>query len=117
MFGFTGISAATAEVARLLFFVAIVIFVVLLVAGLIAGSTLFYAGRALCAAHTRNLHAVVAWAHDRARYTAGPMSTDPAKRCPYPCSRSARTAPAPEALASGAPASEAPASEAPASEA
>ncbi|MGH7040791.1 MAG: DUF1328 domain-containing protein [Acetobacteraceae bacterium] len=41
VFGFTGISVATAQVARLLFFIAVVIFVVLLVAGLLAGSTLF----------------------------------------------------------------------------
>jgi len=41
LFGFTGISVATAEVARVLFFVAIVIFVVLLVAGLMAGSAFF----------------------------------------------------------------------------
>ena len=41
VFGFTGIAVATAEVARLLFFVAIVIFLVLLVAGLMAGSALF----------------------------------------------------------------------------
>jgi uncharacterized membrane protein YtjA (UPF0391 family) len=41
VFGFTGISAATADVARMLFFVAIVIFLALLVAGLVAGSTLF----------------------------------------------------------------------------
>ena len=41
VFGFTGISVATAEVARILFFIAIVIFVVLLVAGLMAGSRLW----------------------------------------------------------------------------
>ena len=41
LFGFTGISAASADIARILFFIAIVIFVVLLVAGLMAGSTLF----------------------------------------------------------------------------
>jgi uncharacterized membrane protein YtjA (UPF0391 family) len=41
LFGFGGISAASADIARILFFVAIVIFVVLLVAGLMAGSTLF----------------------------------------------------------------------------
>jgi uncharacterized membrane protein YtjA (UPF0391 family) len=34
LFGFTGISAATADVARLLFYVFVVIFVVLLVLGL-----------------------------------------------------------------------------------
>ena len=42
LFGFGGISAAAADVARILFFVAIVIFLVLLVAGLMAGSTLFW---------------------------------------------------------------------------
>jgi uncharacterized membrane protein YtjA (UPF0391 family) len=41
LFGFGGISAASADIARILFFIAIVIFVVLLVAGLMAGSTLF----------------------------------------------------------------------------
>jgi uncharacterized membrane protein YtjA (UPF0391 family) len=41
VFGFTGIAVATAEVARMLFFVAIVIFVVLLVAGVITGAALF----------------------------------------------------------------------------
>jgi uncharacterized membrane protein YtjA (UPF0391 family) len=41
VFGFTGIAVATAEVARLLFFVAIVIFLVLLVAGLMTGAALF----------------------------------------------------------------------------
>jgi uncharacterized membrane protein YtjA (UPF0391 family) len=41
LFGFTGISAASADIARVLFFIAIVIFLVLLVAGLVAGSTLF----------------------------------------------------------------------------
>jgi uncharacterized membrane protein YtjA (UPF0391 family) len=41
LFGFSGISAASADIARILFFIAIVIFVVLLVAGLMAGSTLF----------------------------------------------------------------------------
>jgi uncharacterized membrane protein YtjA (UPF0391 family) len=39
--GFTGIAAASAEVARLLFFVAIVIFAALLIAGLLTGSVLF----------------------------------------------------------------------------
>lgn len=34
LFGFTGISAATADVARILFFVFVLIFVVLLVLGL-----------------------------------------------------------------------------------
>jgi uncharacterized membrane protein YtjA (UPF0391 family) len=41
VFGFGGISAASADLARILFFVAIVIFVVLLVAGLVGGSTLW----------------------------------------------------------------------------
>jgi uncharacterized membrane protein YtjA (UPF0391 family) len=41
VFGFTGVAAASAEIARLLFFVFIVIFLALLVAGLMAGSTLF----------------------------------------------------------------------------
>jgi uncharacterized membrane protein YtjA (UPF0391 family) len=41
IFGFGGIAAASASIARILFFIAIVIFVVLLVAGLMAGSTLF----------------------------------------------------------------------------
>ena len=41
VFGFGGIAAASADIARILFFIAIVIFVVLLVAGLMAGSTLF----------------------------------------------------------------------------
>ena len=40
LFGFSGISAAAADIARILFFIAIVIFLVLLVAGLMAGSTL-----------------------------------------------------------------------------
>lgn len=41
LFGFGGIAAASANIARILFFVAIVIFLVLLVAGLMAGSTLW----------------------------------------------------------------------------
>ncbi|MGD0107882.1 MAG: DUF1328 domain-containing protein [Rhodopila sp.] len=41
LFGFGGIAAASAEIARVLFFIAIVVFVVLLVAGLMAGSTLW----------------------------------------------------------------------------
>ncbi|MBW4090173.1 MAG: DUF1328 domain-containing protein [Proteobacteria bacterium] len=41
VFGFTGISVATAEIARLLFYVAIVVFLVLLIAGLVTGATLF----------------------------------------------------------------------------
>jgi uncharacterized membrane protein YtjA (UPF0391 family) len=41
VFGFGGIAAASADIARILFFVTIVIFVVLLVIGLMAGSTLW----------------------------------------------------------------------------
>jgi uncharacterized membrane protein YtjA (UPF0391 family) len=41
VFGFTGIAVATAEIARMLFFITIVIFVVLLVAGVITGAALF----------------------------------------------------------------------------
>jgi len=41
VFGFTGVAVASAEIARTLFFVAIVIFLVLLVAGLMTGATLF----------------------------------------------------------------------------
>ena len=41
LFGFGGIAAASADIARILFFIAIVVFLVLLVAGLMAGSTLF----------------------------------------------------------------------------
>ena len=41
VFGFTGIAAASAEIARLLFFIAIAVFLVLLVAGLLTGSALF----------------------------------------------------------------------------
>ncbi|HET8997612.1 MAG TPA: DUF1328 domain-containing protein [Acetobacteraceae bacterium] len=41
VFGFGGIAAASAEIAKILFFIAIVIFVALLVAGLMAGSTLW----------------------------------------------------------------------------
>ena len=41
LFGFTGISAAAADIARLLFFIFIVIFVVLLRGGLMAGRGLF----------------------------------------------------------------------------
>jgi uncharacterized membrane protein YtjA (UPF0391 family) len=41
LFGFGGISAASADIARILFFIAIVVFLLLLVAGLMAGSTLF----------------------------------------------------------------------------
>ena len=41
LFGFGGISAAAADIARILFFVTIVIFLALLIVGLMAGSTLF----------------------------------------------------------------------------
>jgi uncharacterized membrane protein YtjA (UPF0391 family) len=41
LFGFTGIAVVAADLARLLFFVFIVIFVVLLFAGLMMGSTIF----------------------------------------------------------------------------
>ena len=41
LFGFGGIAAASAEIARLLFFIFVVIFVVLLVAGIMTGATLF----------------------------------------------------------------------------
>ncbi len=37
IFGFGGVAAASADIARILFFIAIVVFVVLLVAGLMAG--------------------------------------------------------------------------------
>jgi len=37
LFGFTGISATSADIARVLFFIFLTIFVVLLVAGLMAG--------------------------------------------------------------------------------
>ena len=41
IFGFGGIARASADIAKILFFIAIVMFVVLLVAGLMAGSTLW----------------------------------------------------------------------------
>jgi uncharacterized membrane protein YtjA (UPF0391 family) len=41
LFGFTGISAAAAGIAKVLFFIFIVIFVVLLIAALMVGSALF----------------------------------------------------------------------------
>jgi uncharacterized membrane protein YtjA (UPF0391 family) len=41
VFGFTGIAVATAEIARMLFFITIVIFVVLLVAGIMTGAAFF----------------------------------------------------------------------------
>jgi len=41
LFGFTGISAAAAGIAKLLFFIFIVLFVILLVFGLMLGSALF----------------------------------------------------------------------------
>ena len=41
LFGFTGISMAAAGIAKILFFIFIVIFVILLIAGLMLGSALF----------------------------------------------------------------------------
>jgi uncharacterized membrane protein YtjA (UPF0391 family) len=41
LFGFTGISAATAGIAKLLFFLCIVIFLAFLIAGLVLGSALW----------------------------------------------------------------------------
>jgi len=41
LFGFTGISAATAGIAKILFFLCIVIFLIFLFAGLMFGSSLF----------------------------------------------------------------------------
>jgi uncharacterized membrane protein YtjA (UPF0391 family) len=41
VFGFTGISAATAGIAKVLFFIFIIVFVVLLVVGLVVGSAIF----------------------------------------------------------------------------
>lgn len=41
LFGFTGISAAAADIARILFFIFVVIFLALLIAGLFAGSVFF----------------------------------------------------------------------------
>ena len=41
LFGFTGIAVATAGIAKVLFFIFIVVFLVLLIAGLMAGSALF----------------------------------------------------------------------------
>ncbi len=41
LFGFTGISAATAGIAKILFFLCIVIFLVFLIVGLMLGSALF----------------------------------------------------------------------------
>ncbi len=41
VFGFTGIAVASAEIARMLFYVAIAIFLILLVAGLMTGAALF----------------------------------------------------------------------------
>ena len=41
VFGYGGVAAASADIARILFFIAIVVFVVLLIAGLMAGSTLW----------------------------------------------------------------------------
>jgi len=41
VFGFVGIATASANIARILFFIAVVVFVVLLVAGLMTGAALF----------------------------------------------------------------------------
>jgi uncharacterized membrane protein YtjA (UPF0391 family) len=41
IFGYTGIAAGAGEIARLLFFLFIIIFIVLLFAGLFLGSKLF----------------------------------------------------------------------------
>lgn len=41
LFGFTGIAAATADVARILFFIAIAVFLVFLVIALTAGNAIF----------------------------------------------------------------------------
>lgn len=41
VFGFGGIAAVSADIARILFFIFLVIFLVLLVAGLMVGSTLW----------------------------------------------------------------------------
>ena len=41
LFGFTGISVAAADIARILFFIFIVIFIVLLLGGLMAGRGIF----------------------------------------------------------------------------
>lgn len=41
LFGFTGISMAAAGIARILFFIFTVVFLVFLIAGLMAGSALF----------------------------------------------------------------------------
>jgi uncharacterized membrane protein YtjA (UPF0391 family) len=41
LFGFGGLSAASAGIAKILFFIAITIFVVLLVLGLMAGNAIF----------------------------------------------------------------------------
>jgi uncharacterized membrane protein YtjA (UPF0391 family) len=40
-FGFTGISAATSGIARILFFIFVVIFIIFLVLGIMAGEALF----------------------------------------------------------------------------
>jgi len=41
LFGFTGISVATAGIAKILFFLCIVIFLIFLIAGVMFGSALF----------------------------------------------------------------------------
>ena len=41
LFGFTGIAAAAAGISKILFFIFIVLFLILLIAGLMVGSALF----------------------------------------------------------------------------
>lgn len=41
LFGFTGISAAASGIAKILFFIFIAVFVVLLIIGLLVGSAIF----------------------------------------------------------------------------
>jgi uncharacterized membrane protein YtjA (UPF0391 family) len=41
LFGFTGIAVAAAGIARILFFIFLVVFLALLIAGLMVGSALF----------------------------------------------------------------------------
>jgi uncharacterized membrane protein YtjA (UPF0391 family) len=41
LFGFTGIAVAAAGIARIFFFIFVVVFLALLIAGLMAGSALF----------------------------------------------------------------------------
>jgi uncharacterized membrane protein YtjA (UPF0391 family) len=42
IFGFTGISAATAGIAKLLFFIFIAVFLIILVAGLFTGAIILF---------------------------------------------------------------------------